>query len=92
MITAGNLHQGYEYSYEYSLSKDFVIVLEKSFYNNRGAAALPEETVYMIDGESVSAEEYQAEIDKYHDDDSISLGYDYSFIEDDILSALLKFK
>lgn len=92
LITAGNLHQGYEYSYEYSLSKDFVIVLEKSFYNNRGAAALPEETVYMIDGESVSAEEYQAEIDKYHDDDSISLGYDYSFIEDDILSALLKFK
>ncbi len=92
LITAGNLHQGYEYSYEYSLSKDFVIVLKKSFYNNIGAAALPEETVYMIDGKSVSAEEYQAEIDKYNDDDSISLGYDYSFIEDDILSALLEYR
>lgn len=92
LITAGNLHQGYEYSYEYSLSEDFVIVLEKSFYNNLGAASLPEETVYMIDGESVSAEEYQAEIDKYHDDDSISLGYDHSFTEDDILSALLEYK
>ena len=92
LITAGNLHQGYEYSYEYSLGEDFVIVLEKSFYNNMGAAALPEETDYMIDGDPVSAEEYQTEIDKYHDDDSISLGYDYSFIEDDILSALLEYK
>ncbi|MDE6787701.1 MAG: hypothetical protein K2J47_00045 [Ruminococcus sp.] len=92
LITAGNLHQGYDYSYEYSLGEDFVIVLEKSFYNNMGAAASIEEIVYMIDGESVSAEEYQAEIDKYHDDDSISLGYDYSFTDEDISEALSNYR
>jgi hypothetical protein len=92
LITAGNLHQGYEYSYEYSLGEDFVIVLEKSFYNNMGAAALPEETDYMIDGDPVSAEEYQTEIDKYHDDDSISLGYDYSFNDEDIYEALSNYR
>lgn len=92
LITAGYLHQGYDYSYEYSLGEDFVIVLEKSFYNNKGAAALPEETVYMIDGDPVSAEEYQAEIDKYHDDDSISLGYDYSFTDEDISEALSNYR
>lgn len=92
LIIAGNLHQGYDYSYEYSLGEDFVMVLEKSFYNNKGAAASPEERVYMVDGESVSAEEYQAEIDKYHDDDSISLGYDYSFTDEDISEALSNYR
>lgn len=92
LITAGDLHQGYDYSYKYSLSEDFVMVIEKSFYNNKGAAASAEERVYMIDGESVSAEEYQAEIDKYHDDDSISLGYDYSFTDEDISEALSNYR
>lgn len=88
LITAGDLHWGYDYSFEYSLDEDFVFVLEKSFYNNYGAAASPEEREYKIDDEPVSAEEYQAELDKYHDEDSISLSWDYDFTDEDISKAL----
>lgn len=92
LITGDDLIQGYDYSFEYSLKDDFIIVLEKSFYNNKGAAASPEETEYKIDGELVSAEEYQAELDKYHDEDSISLGWDYDFTVEDISKALAEYK
>lgn len=92
LITGDDLIQGYDYSFEYSLGDDFAIVLERSFYNNKGAAASTEETEYKIDGELVSAEEYQTEFDRYHDEDSISLGWDYNFTDEDISKALAEYE
>lgn len=92
LISAYDLHWGYEYIFEYSFSEDSSLVLEKCFYNDMGAAESPEKREYKIDNKLVSAVEYQTELKKYHDDDTISLGYDHRFTENDISSALSEYK
>lgn len=92
LIKQSNEHWGYYYAYFYSFREDFSLFCEKSLFNDKGTADLPDGVEYLVDGSPADEAEFQAELEKYRDGDFIPLGHDYTFTQQDISAILSEYK